>query len=113
MRTCKLCSGTGILYDRDAKSPTFNELAICPCVMKKCTCGGIAPFQAFDENGGHGWCSCRSARMKLAGAKKSVPRISDSPEVPLEVHRRFQEDKLGGGNAGRHDFGHTGHSFKG
>lgn len=88
MRTCKLCSGTGILFNRDVKSPTSGELALCPCVAKKCTCGGIAPYQSFDDKGGHGWCSCRSARMKLSGAKKAFRES----QIPKKYLWKFLDD---------------------
>lgn len=88
MKTCKICGGSGILYDRNPSSETFGDLILCPCVMKACSCGGNPPYQTFDAGGNHSWCTCRSARMKLAATKKA---FRDS-QIPKKYLWKFIED---------------------
>ena len=71
MKKCKICDGADILYDRNIKAGSIGELRICDHVEKTCTCGGVPPYQIFNENGEHSWCSCRNARIKLEKTKKA------------------------------------------
>lgn len=88
MKTCKICGGSGIVFDRNAASETRGELLLCKCIEKACSCGGVAPFQAFGSNGSHGWCPCRGARMKLASARKSFR----DAQIPKRYMGKFIED---------------------
>ncbi len=88
MRTCKSCGGAGILYDRDISSDTHGELLLCDCITKACSCGGVAPFQVFAQDGGHDWCACRGARTKLSAAKKAFR----DAQIPKRYKWKFIED---------------------
>ena len=56
--------------------------------IKKCACGGVPPFQVFDERGEHGWCPCKSARTSLSAAKKAF-QVS---QIPKKYLWKFYED---------------------
>lgn len=88
MKQCRICGGTGIIYNRTIEAGSHGDLAVCQCVLKKCTCGGVSPYQVFDEHGLHAWCPCRSARTKLSAAKKA---FHDS-QIPKKYLWKFCED---------------------
>jgi len=88
MRPCRICGGSGIVYNRTPEAGSHGDLALCSCIQKKCSCGGIAPYQAFDAAGNHEWCACRSARTKLIRVKKA---FKDS-QIPKRYLWKFTED---------------------
>lgn len=88
MKQCKICFGTGIIYDRAIEAGSHGDLTLCPCVLKKCTCGGVPPYQVFDEHGEHAWCACKSPRTKLAAAKKAFRES----QIPKKYLWKFYED---------------------
>ena len=88
MKPCRTCGGTGIIYDRAIEAGSHGDIAVCSCITKKCTCGGVPPYQAFDEKGGHAWCSCKSPRTKLAAAKKAFRES----QIPKKYLWKFHED---------------------
>jgi DNA replication protein DnaC len=88
MKQCRICGGAGIIYNRTIEAGSHGDLAVCQCVLKKCTCGGVSPYQVFDEHGLHAWCPCRSARTKLSAAKKA---FHDS-QIPKKYLWKFYED---------------------
>jgi len=88
MKRCKLCGGTGVIYDRNIQAGSHGELRVCDCIEKQCRCGGIPPYQIFDENGGHSWCVCRTPRMRLEATKRAF-RESD---IPRKYRWKFCED---------------------
>ncbi|MFC1693043.1 ATP-binding protein [Candidatus Latescibacterota bacterium] len=88
MKRCKICGGTGIIYDRDIKAGSYGELKICPCIEKQCTCNAIPPYQVFDKNGDHSWCACRWARIKLETTKKAFRES----RIPQKYKWKFIED---------------------
>jgi len=87
-KTCKVCGASGIRYDRDIKIGSQGELVICDCILKKCTCGGVPPYQTFQKETGHSWCACRSARVKLAATKKAFKES----QIPKKYQWKFFED---------------------
>jgi DNA replication protein DnaC len=88
MKTCKVCGGSGIRYDREIKAGSQGDLVICECILKKCACGGVPPYQMFQKEGGHSWCDCRSARVKLVSAKKAFKES----QIPKKYQWKFYED---------------------
>ncbi|MDP2983438.1 MAG: ATP-binding protein [Candidatus Latescibacter sp.] len=88
MKTCKVCGSSGIRYDRDIKAGSHGDLVICDCILKKCACGGVPPYQMFQKEGGHSWCACRSARVKLVSAKKAFKES----QIPKKYQWKFFED---------------------
>ncbi len=89
MRQCRICGGSGIVYNRTPEAGSHGDLALCACVLKKCACGGTAPYQAFDAAGNHSWCACRSARTKLIRVKNAFPA---NPRFPSAIFWKFIED---------------------
>ena len=88
MKPCRICGGKGIIYDRAIEAGSHGDIAVCSCITKKCTCGGVPPYQVFDEKGGHAWCSCKSPRTRLAIAKKSF----HESQIPKKYLWKFYED---------------------
>ncbi|MFC1608319.1 AFG1/ZapE family ATPase [Candidatus Latescibacterota bacterium] len=88
MKRCKVCGGTGIIYDREILVGSVGELRICDCVDKKCDCGAVEPFQVFDKDGTHSWCSCRGARLRLTETKKTFR----NSQIPSKYKWKFIED---------------------
>ncbi len=88
MKKCKTCGGNEIIYDRNIKAGSIGELRVCDHVIKKCTCGGIPPYQIFHENGEHAWCSCRNARVKLEKTKKAFKES----QIPRKYMWKFIDD---------------------
>jgi DNA replication protein DnaC len=88
VKPCKVCGGSGIRYDRDIKIGSRGDLVICDCILKKCTCGGVPPYQMFQKDTGHSWCPCRSARIKLASTKKAFKES----QIPKKYQLKFFED---------------------
>lgn len=83
-----VCGSSGIRYDRDIKAGSHGDLVICDCILKKCACGGVPPYQMFQKEGGHSWCVCRSARVKLVSAKKAFKES----QIPKKYQWKFYED---------------------
>ena len=88
MKRCRVCGSTGIIYDRNIKAGSQGELRLCDCIEKQCTCGGVEPYQVFDENGNHSWCTCRSTRLRLAATKKAFRES----QIPGKYKWKFRED---------------------
>ena len=88
MRRCKICGGTGVIYDRNIQAGSYGELRVCDCIEKKCTCGAFPPYQVFDEDGEHSWCTCRSARLRLDTTKKAFKEA----HIPNKFKWKFRED---------------------
>lgn len=88
MRRCKICGGTGIIYDRNIQAGSIGELRVCDCILKQCKCGAVPPYQIFDEKGEHSWCGCRSARIRLETAKKAFRES----QIPKKFRWKFCED---------------------
>jgi len=88
MKKCRICGNSDIIYDRTIEVGRTGELKLCGHIEKLCTCGGIPPFQIFDENGKPGWCICRSARLKLTAVKKAFREA----ELPKKYLWKFIED---------------------
>lgn len=82
MKRCRICGGSGIVFDRDAQVAGPGELKLCSCIEKQCGCGGTPPYQVFDKNGVHSWCACRAPRLKLEATKKHF-KESDIPKKYL------------------------------
>lgn len=88
MKRCKACGSSGITFNRTIETGSLGELALCGCVEKRCTCGGVEPFQIFDEQGNHSWCPCRTARLKLIAIKKAFKES----QIPTKYKWKFRED---------------------
>ena len=88
MKKCKLCGGTGIIYDRKIEIGSLGELRICDHIKKKCTCGGFSPYQTFNVKGEYSWCPCRNARIKLASTKKAFKES----QIPKKYLWKFIDD---------------------
>lgn len=88
MKKCKVCGNTGIIYDRDIKAGSHGELRVCGHIEKKCECGSVPPYQIFNKNGEHSWCSCRSFRIKLASTKKAFKES----QIPKKYFWKFIDD---------------------
>lgn len=88
MKRCRVCGGTGIIFDRNIEAGSVGELKICGCIEKKCVCGRVEPFQMFDDKGNHSWCPCRGPRLRLTAVKKA---FRDS-QIPKKFKWKFRED---------------------
>lgn len=88
MKRCKICGGTGVIYDRNFKVGSHGELRVCDCIERQCNCGARPPYQVFTENGEHSWCHCRKARLRLEKTKKAFRES----QVPKKYLWKFLED---------------------
>jgi DNA replication protein DnaC len=88
MKKCRICGNSDIIYDRTIEAGQTGELKLCGHIEKLCTCGGIPPFQVFDDTGKPSWCVCRSARLKLTAVKKAFR----DAEIPKKYLWKFIED---------------------
>ncbi len=88
MRRCKICGGTGIIYDRNIQAGSQGEFRVCDCIVKQCKCGAVPPYQVFDEKGVHSWCDCRSAMIRLEAAKKAFRES----QIPRKFRLKFLDD---------------------
>jgi len=88
MKRCKICGGTGVVFDRNVQSASPGELRICDCIEKQCGCGGNPPYQVFSEDGTHAWCACRIPRIKLESIKKAFRES----EIPKKYMWKFCDD---------------------
>ena len=88
MKRCKTCGSSGIIFNRTIEAGSVGELTLCDCVEKRCTCGGVEPFQIFDEQGNHSWCPCRTARLKLIAIKKAFKES----QIPIKYKWKFRKD---------------------
>ena len=88
MKRCKICGGTGVIYDRNFKVGSHGELRVCDCIERQCNCGALPPYQVFTENGEHFWCHCRKARLRLEKTKKAFRES----QVPKKYLWKFLED---------------------
>lgn len=87
-KSCKICSDIGIIYDRNIVQGSHGELKLCSHVLELCVCGGISPYQYFDDSGEHQWCICRPYRQKL----KTVNRYFSKSDIPKKFKYKFLED---------------------
>ena len=88
MKRCKICGGTGVIYDREIQAGSHGELRVCDCIEKKCGCGAFPPYQVFDDEGEHSWCACRSVRLKLEATKK----VFSESRIPKKYMWKFLDD---------------------
>ena len=88
MRRCKICGGTGIIYDRNIEAGSHGELKVCECIEKKCKCGAVPPYQVFNKEMKHSWCACRTARLRLEATKK----VFKNSCIPRKYMWKFHED---------------------
>jgi DNA replication protein DnaC len=88
MKPCRICGDAGIVYNREIEAGSVGDLTLCSCVLKKCVCGGVPPYQMFEEKGGHAWCPCKGPRTKLAAAKKAFRES----QIPKKYLWKFYED---------------------
>lgn len=88
IKNCKICEGTGIVYDTDIKIGSQGELKICSHIEKTCKCGGVVPYQIFNEKGEHSWCQCRNARLRLSSTKKAFK----NSQIPKKYQWKFIDD---------------------
>jgi len=88
MRKCKLCGGSGILYDTKNIIGSYGELRVCDHIEKQCKCNAIPPYQIFNEKGEHSWCPCRSVRIKLVQTKKAFRES----QIPKKFRWKFIVD---------------------
>ncbi len=78
----------GIIYDRNIVQGSHGELKLCSHVLEHCICGGISPYQYFDDSNEHQWCLCRPYRQKL----KTVNRHFSKSDIPKKFKYKFLED---------------------
>ena len=88
MKKCRLCEGTGLIFDRNIQAGSVGELRVCDCVENQCACEGIPPYQVFDKKGVHSWCTCRDTRVKLTTTKKAFREA----QIPRKYLWKFRED---------------------
>ncbi len=88
MKRCKVCGGTEVIFNKKPEAGSVGELTLCDCVEKRCSCGGVEPFQLFDAQGNHSWCPCRAARYRLIATKKAFRES----QIPVKYKWKFRED---------------------
>jgi DNA replication protein DnaC len=88
MKRCKICGGTGVIYDQQSEDGPHGNLRVCDCIEKQCVCGAVPPYQVFNEKGEHSWCFCRGPRLRLYDIKQAFRES----QIPVKYKWKFRED---------------------
>ncbi len=81
---CKRCDYLGFHYEPSAE----GKLRLCSCVEELCRCGGVKPYQYFDEDMKPKWCPCGPYRVEMARRE----RLIESSGVPAKFRWKFLGD---------------------
>ncbi len=90
---CNGCDYLGFYYKPSAE----GKLKLCSCVEKLCKCGGVKPYQYFDEDMRPKWCVCGHYRMEMARRE----RLIENSGVPTKFRWKFFEDFKDIGSKGK------------
>lgn len=88
VRACERCGGVGIYYDRNVEVGRYGQLRLCECVQQHCRCGGVKPYQYWDENSRRQWCPCRPFRRRLSETNRLFRQV----EIPERFRWTFLDD---------------------